>query len=545
MAAQNPVQPNSPLALLDTVPGLRQLVLLIGLAAAVAAGVGIVLWSHEGAERVLFSNLTERDAAQVVAALDASQIPYSYESGSGVVTVAADQVHSARLMLAAEGLPRGAGVGLEMLHESDGMTNSQFMESARYQRSLEIELQRTIASINSISGARVHLAIPRQTVFVRQRTPASASVLLEMHQGRRLEPGQVDAIINLVASSVPDMERSQISVIDQQGTLLSGNRPQAEDAAAEGADRQVHRLEERLAQRVENLLSPMVGLGRVRAQVAVDMDFTSTQETQELYDPAAPVLRSEQTTEEIRSLIDPARGVPGALANQPLLEDLVGVLDEEDPQASVPLSRQNLRNFEISRTIRNVQSGPGSIERLSVAVVLDEPTAEVDGEIQPDPYTEEEIERLTGLVREAVGFDAERGDSVSVVQAPFRSLEMVADGEIEAPGLLDRIDFMGIFRIMASVVMVLLLILLVVRPLMKSLASPPPLRTLSLPGGQGQTDQQPSLPSGEQGFMPGSDANAPRPRANYEQSLNTARQVASQDPKRVASVVKQWVNEGG
>jgi flagellar M-ring protein FliF len=546
MAAQNPVQPNSPLALLDSVPGLRQLVLLVGLAAAVAAGVGIVLWSHDGAERVLFSNLTERDAAQVVAALDASQIPYSYESGSGVVTVAADQVHSARLMLAAEGLPRGAGVGLEMLHETDGMTNSQFMESARYQRSLEIELQRTIASINSISGARVHLAIPRQTVFVRQRTPASASVLLEMHQGRRLEPGQVEAIINLVASSVPDMERSQITVIDQQGTLLSGNRPQAEDAAAEGADRQVHRLEERLAQRVENLLSPMVGLGRVRAQVAVDMDFTSTQETQELYDPAAPVLRSEQTTEEIRSIIDPARGVPGALANQPLLEDLVGVLDEQDPQASVPLSRQNLRNFEISRTIRNVQSGPGSIERLSVAVVLDEPTTEVDGEIQPDPYTEEEIERLTGLVREAVGFDAERGDSVSVVQAPFRALEMVADGDIEAPGLLDGIDWMGIFRIMASVVMVLLLILLVVRPLMKSLASPPPLRTLSLPGGQGQqAAQQPSLPAAQQGYLPDNDPNAARPRANYEQSLNTARQVASQDPKRVASVVKQWVNEGG
>jgi flagellar M-ring protein FliF len=544
MAAQNPVQPNSPLGLLDSVPGLRQLVLLVGLAAAVAAGVAIVLWSNDGAERVLFSNLTERDAAQVVSALDASQIPYSYESGTGVINVAADQVHSARLMLAAEGLPRGAGVGLEMLHESESMTNSQFMESARYQRSLEIELQRTIASINSISGARVHLAIPRQTVFVRERTPASASVLLEMHQGRRLEPGQVEAIVNLVASSVPDMERSQISVIDQQGQLLSTDRARGEDAAAEGADRQVHRLEERLAQRVESLLSPMVGMGRVRAQVAVEMDFTSTQETQELYDPANTVLRSEQTTEEIRAIVDPARGVPGALANQPLLEDLVGVLDEEDPQNSVPLSRQNLRNFEVSRTIRNIQSGPGSVERLSVAVVLDEPTIEVDGETQANPYTDEEIQRLTGLVQEAVGFDAERGDSVSVVQAPFRALEMANAGDIPAPGLLDRVDFMGILRIVASVVMVLLLILLVVRPLMKSLASPPPLRTLSLPGG-GQGGQQPSLPSGEQGYLPPGAPKESNARANYEESLNTARSVAQQDPKRVASVVKQWVNEGG
>jgi len=343
------------------------------------------------------------------------------------------------------------------------------------------------------------------------------------------------------------MERSQISVIDQQGQLLSSDQARGEDAAAEGADRQVHRLEERLAQRVENLLSPMVGVGRVRAQVAVDMDFTSTQETQELYDPANTVLRSEQVTEEIRSIVDPARGVPGALANQPLLEDLAGVLDEENPQNSVPLSRQNLRNFEVSRTIRNIQSGPGSVQRLSVAVVLDEPTTEVDGETQPDPYTDEEIERLTGLVQEAVGFDAERGDSVSVVQAPFQALELANADDIPAPGLLDRIDFMGILRIVASVVMVLLLILLVVRPLMKSLASPPPLRTLSLPGGApGQQPQQPSLPAAEQGYI--AQQGAPRQsqtRANYEESLNTARSVASQDPKRVASVVKQWVNEGG
>jgi flagellar M-ring protein FliF len=541
MAAQNPTQSNSPLALLDTVPGLRQLVLLVGLAGAVAAGIWIVMWSQEGVERVLFSNLTERDAAQVVRALDASAIPYSYESGSGVITVPTDQVHSARLMLAAEGLPNGAGVGFEMLNEADGMTNSQFMESARYQRSLEIELQRTIASINSVSGARVHLAIPRQTVFVRERTPASASVLLEMHQGRRLEPGQVEAIVNLVASSVPDMERSQISVIDQQGMLLSGDRARGDDAAADEADRQVNRLEDRLARRVEDLLSPMVGRGRVRAQVAVEMDFTSLQETQEVYDPANPVLRSEQSTEEIRSLVDPARGVPGALANQPLLEDLAGVLDQENEQASVPLSRQNLRNFEISRTIRNIQSGPGSVERLSVAVVLDEPSVTVDGQAQPDPYSEEEIERLIGLVREAVGFDAERGDSVSLVQAPFRSLEMADDLDFQSPGLLDQIDFMGIFRIMASVVMVLLLILLVVRPLMKSLSAPPPLRTLSLPGaGQAQA----SLPAAEQSYASGGGESAQR-QVNYQERLSTARAVASQDPKRVASVVRQWVNDGG
>ena len=539
MAAQNPVQSNSPLALLDTVPGLRQLALLIGLAAAVAAGVSIVLWSQDAGERVLFSNLTERDAMEVVRALDTADIRYSYEAGSGVITVPPDQVHSARLMLAGEGLPRGAGVGFEMLHESQGITDSQFIESARYQRSLEIELQRTISSIRAVNGARVHLAIPRQTVFVRERTPASASVLLELHQGRRLEPGQVEAIVNLVASSVPDMERSQISVIDQNGTLLSTDRGTGADTAGDQADRHAHRLEDRLARRVEDLLSPVIGMGRVRAQVAVDMDFSSLQETQELYDTDNQVIRSEQGTEEIRSLLDPARGVPGALANQPLLEDLVGVLDAEDEQASVPLSRQFLRNFEVGRTIRHIQSGPGELRRLSVAVVVDQPRVTEEGETRPEPYSEEEIERLTALVREAVGFNAERGDTVSVVQSPFRTLDLDDDVAFDSPGLLDRVDFMGIFRIIASVVMVLLLILLVIRPLMKSLASPPPLRTLSLPGA-GQV----SLPQVEPDFEPDSGGGEPR-RSSYEERLSTARSVASEDPKRVANVVKQWVSEDG
>ncbi len=540
MAAQNPVQANSPLALLDTVPGLRQLILLIGLAAAVAAGVGIVLWSHQGPERVLFSNLTERDAAEVVRSLDTAAIPYTYEAGSGVVTVPSDQVHNARLMLAAEGLPRGAGVGFEMLHESGGISESQFMESARYQRSLEIELQRTIASIHAVSGARVHLAIPRQTVFVRERQPASASVLLELHQGRRLEPGQVEAVVNLVASSVPDMERSQVSVIDQQGTLLSAERGNAQDGASDDADRVVHRLEDRLARRVEDLLAPVVGMGRVRAQVAVDMDFTSLQETQELFDPDNQVIRSEQGTDELRSMLDPARGVPGALANQPMLEDLVGMLDNDEDQASVPLSRQFLRNFEIGRTIRHIQSGPGDLRRLSVAVVVDQPRVTEDGETRAEPYSDEEIERLTALVREAVGFNVDRGDSVSVVQSSFRGLDVGDEVEFDSPGLMDRVDVAGIFRTLASVVMVLLLILLVVRPLMKSLAAPPPLRTLSLPSSSNQ-----AALGADEGAYDSDGGGSPRRQANYEERLATARSVASQDPKRVASVVKQWVNEGG
>lgn len=543
MAAQLPVQANSPLALLDSVPGLRQLILLIGLAAAVAAGVGVVLWSQQSPERVLYTNLTERDAAEVVRALETAGIPHSHEVGSGVIRVPPDQVHSARIMLASEGLPAGAGVGFEMFQDAGGMTESQFMESARYQRALEIELQRTIASISAVRGARVHLAIPRHTVFVRERRPASASVLLELHPGRRLEPAQVSAVVNLVAASVPDMERSQVSVIDSQGNLLSAERSgTALDGAANDADRHVQRLEDRLARRVEDLLTPIVGMGRVRAQVAVHMDFTNRQETQELFDPDNAVIRSEQSSEELRALMDPARGVPGALANQPMLEDFIGILGLDDEQASVPLSRQSLRNFEIGRTIRHTQSGPGELRRLSVAVVLDQPRVVEDGETRAVPYSDEEIERLTQLVREAVGFDAARGDSVSVVNAVFRPIELDDSMTLDTPSLADRIDLMGMLRIAASVVIVLLLILLVVRPLMRSLALPPPLRTLALPGtgaaGMGAlTEDRDDL-----------DAERPDtvPRAgSYQNRLESARSVASQDPKRVASVVKQWVNEGG
>ncbi len=542
MASVPSVQTASPFAFVDRVPGLRQFLALVGLAAAVAIGISVVLWSHSGSERVLFSNLTERDAAEVVQALDGAGIPFSYQAGSGVILVREDAVHSARLMLAAEGLPRGAGVGFEMLQEPAGFSDSQFMENARYQRALEIELQRTIASISAIRGARVHLAIPRQTVFVRDRRPASASVLLELHQGRRLEAVQVDAIVNLVAASVLDMERSQISVIDQHGNLLSGGARAEPGSLGRGGEVQVHELEERLARRIEGLLSPITGAGRVLAQVAIDMDFSSRHETQEVFDHANQVVRSEQLSEQRRPPSD-AVGVPGAMANQPFLEDD----NNGDREGSgMPMSQQSVRNFEIGRTIRSIQSGAGEMRRISVAVVIDQPRVrEADGE-RILPYSEEEMDRFTILVRDAVGFDAERGDSVSVVQSAFRSIDFDELATIDEPGVFSRIDWMAVARIVASVIIVLLLLLLVVRPLMKALVLPPQ-PVYGFPG-QAQTLALAGPGDAQDDAMRGLDGDArdalKKQMRSYQDKVQAVKNMARSDAQGVAKVVSQWLKDG-
>lgn len=558
MATQAMTKSNSPLAFIDQVPGLRQLLLLVGLAAAVAAGISIAIWSQGETHTLLYSNLSDRDAVEIVRALDAAGINHSYDSGSGVVRVADHQLHEARLLLASEGLPSSAGGGFEFLGEGGGLTSSQFMENARYQRALEIELQRTITSISAVRAARVHLAMPRHSVFVRERRPASASVLLSLHSGRRLEPAQVAAIVNLVASSVPDMERSQVSILDQHGTLLSADLNGDQVHAGELADRRAQQIEERLARRIEELLTPVVGFGRVRAQVSADLDMSAREETQEMFDAESPVVRSEQLSEEPGFGLN-QRGIPGAVTNQPD----AGIDADGNPVDDLgrPLmSRREVRNFEIGRTIRHTQMPMGSIRRLSVAVVLDQPRLpNADGELVPTPYPAEEIERLTALVGEAVGLDFERGDRISLINQPFLDMMSDEDWEIEEPGLLERIDVMGLLRLAAAVFLILMLIMLVVRPLMKQLSATPLPAPRALPAVQQQQlavagsesplaleDGGGEVPAQIGGRRRAAEEDRPlTPKERYENLLDQARSAVSQDPKRVAQLMRQWVNEDG
>src|SRR4051812_30529090 len=296
-------------------PSLKPLALLLGIAAAVAAGVVIVLWSKEPTYSLLYGNLGQQDAAQIAQALDTNSIPYKIDGGS--ITVPSDRVHDARLKLAAQGLPEGDG-GFAVMSKEPGFGVSQFMEGARYQHALETELARTISNLQPVEGARVHLALPRQSAFVRDRRPPSASVFLQMKAGRRLEQEQVTAIVNLVASSIPELEANQVTVIDQQGRLLSSPEGTQDEFAVRSKQLDMARdMEERYTHRIEELLAPLVGPGRVRAQVVADVEMSTTEEAREQYRPDSQIIRSEQTAEESSRNGSGPQGVPGSLTNQP------------------------------------------------------------------------------------------------------------------------------------------------------------------------------------------------------------------------------------
>jgi flagellar M-ring protein FliF len=261
-------------------PGLRSLLLLVGVAAAIAAGVFIALWSRGPSFSLLYANLATSDQAQIAQALDSAAIPYRLEPASNGISVPVERVNDARLKLAGQGLPEGGG-GFALMSKDPGFGVSQFMEGARYQHALETELARTIASLRPVDGARVHLAVPRQSAFVRDRRQTSASVFVQLKAGKRLEQEQVQSIINLVASSIPDLEASHVTVVDQQGRLLSAPQSNDEAAVREHQFEMAQRLEEDYAQRIEALLAPFVGPGRVRAQVVAQLDASDTEETRE------------------------------------------------------------------------------------------------------------------------------------------------------------------------------------------------------------------------------------------------------------------------
>src|ERR1700761_4751759 len=295
---------------------LKPLLLLVGIAMAVAAGVTVVLLSRGPTYSMLYANLGPQDQAQITQALDAAQIPYRMAPGSNSIELPSERWNDARLKLAGQGIPEGGG-GFATMDKDPGFGVSQFMENARYQHALEAELARTIAALKPVEGARVHLAVPRQSAFVRDHKGASASVFLQLKQGKRLEQEQIQAIVNLVASSIPDLEANQVTVVDQQGRLLSSPEGHDQFAVREQQYDMIHRLEDDYAQRIEALLAPLVGPGRVHAQVVAQMDMAVTEEAHEQYKPESQVVRSEQTSESVTKDASGTQGVPGALTNQP------------------------------------------------------------------------------------------------------------------------------------------------------------------------------------------------------------------------------------
>jgi len=531
---------------------LRQLGLMVGLAASIAIGFAVVLWSQKPDYRVLFSNLNFSDANEVIEQLRLYNMPYKFDADGRAILVPQEHVHQARLKLAAEGFTADKTVGFELLEQEQGLGTSQFMENARFRRGLEGELARTISSLLAVRSARVHLALPKESVFVRDQRKPRASVFIEMFSGRTLERDQVAAIANLVASSIPELAVDDVTVVDQKGRLLN-TRSQDKDVVLAAKQLEYTRsIEETLLNRVNSILQPVVGLGNFRAEVSTDIDFTEVEQADEVYNPDLPALRSEQTLEENRANGELAQGVPGALSNQPpgpnsVPEEMDGDAAARGGAARSGSSReQAVRNYELDRTLSYTRHQTGVVKRLSVAVVVDDLQAinPESGESVRTPWTESELERLQVLVRNAVGFSALRGDSVTVVNSPFVPPEQF---EVEESAFWQEDWFWDLMKQLMAGLFVLLLILGVLRPILRSLADAGKGREVATLGpageisadlegldGAGVADDKVTLGGSDRGVMP-------TPNESFDYQLNAIRSMVAEDPEKVAQAVRQWV----
>lgn len=539
-------------------PASRQVALLFGLAASIAIGVGLVQWAVVPDYKPLYGNMSAEDSNSAIGVLEANGVRYRLDNRSGLIAVAADEVHRARLLLAGEGFPRAGGVGFESLYREQEIGVSSFMEQARYHRALEEELSRTISALDGVRAARVHLAMAKQSAFLRQRQEPAASVVLHLYAGQLLSERQLAGIVHLVSASVPNLQAEGVSVVDQQGRLLSSQGAEEDFGYSKEQFRLAQQLEQRYSDRIVGILEPILGPGRVRAQVSADIDFTRVERTSEIYAPEV-VLRSEQTSEETsNSLFD--GGVPGTLANQPpadaeVLAQAPANANEEASRGPTRSSRRETRNYEVDKTISHIRETPGTLRKLSIALVLDHvQTVTDDGSVATAPLAPERIEEITLLAREAVGFSEARGDTVSVINASF-----VAPPELalpESPSVLEQDWLWRTGRGVAVALAIAALLFFVVRPLMQfsvapvpaALAAPQGQRALGA-GGYGEAGYADGTAgegyplADDQVTLAGQQRGLPGPA--YQQQLQQARRVAEGEPQRAAHVMKQWVADDG
>ena len=524
---------------------LQQLVVLIGGAAALFALItGVWMWGKTPDYRVLYSNLSDRDGGAIIESLQQMNIPYKFAEGGGALLVASEQVYEARLKLASQGLPKGGNVGFELM-ENQRFGITQFAEQVNYQRALEGELARSVQSIGAVAAARVHLAIPKPSVFVKEQQKPSASVVLNLQGGRMLDSAQVSAVVHLISSSVPELSAKNVTVVDQNGTLLSANHG---GTNSDGLDanqlKYVQQVEQSYIKRIEALLIPLLGANNVRAQVTANIDFSRIEQTAEIYkpnqNPAESVIRSQQSSEAMNGSGLNAGGIPGALTNQPPVPATAPIVTATGaPGAATAgnaslsnLQKDSTVNYEVDRTIRHTVLPVGSIKRLSVAVVVNgnRKVTNAKGKSSDKPLSDAEKEQINNLVKDVVGFDQDRGDSLNVQVAAFTE-----DKEIvkELP-FWKQPDMIELGKDLLKYLVIAAVIFFVVFRIIK-----PAFHTLL------------TLPSSTGGFTANQEGEA-RPEAtytpaapSYEQSLQTARQIAQQEPKIVASVVKEWVGSNG
>lgn len=529
-----------------------RLPLMIGASAAVAVIAALSMWSRTPDYGVLYSNLSDRDGGAIIASLQQMNIPYKFAEGGGALLVAANKVPEARLRLASQGLPKGGTVGFELM-DNQKFGTSQFAEQVNYQRALEGELARSINSISAVDSARVHLALPKPSLFVREQKKPSASVVLTLHRGRTIDEGQISAIVHLISSSVPELSAKSITVVDQAGNLLS-----AANAGTRGLDvsqlKYAQEIEQGYIRRIEAILQPIVGTSNVHAQVAADIDFSIVENTDEKYgpnqEPGKAAIRSLQSSESGQQGAAPPGGVPGALTNQPPTNPVAPITTPAANQTNKTQQGANQQssggpsntrkdgttNYELDRSIRHVQQGAGGIKRLSVAVVVNyRGTLSAQGKRTTQALSVAELEQIKNLVKETMGFSSERGDSLNVVNSPFASEPTSDAPELpwwRQPDNIELAKVVGKYLLLGT--LALYLWFAVLRPLLRKHLQPaqaaPP-----VPAKEGA----PSEDAGAQAQAQAQDRQGQR----HLDNIQCAQETAVKDPRMVAMLIKHWMDK--
>ncbi|WP_298207790.1 flagellar basal-body MS-ring/collar protein FliF [Acidovorax sp.] len=526
----------------------------LGVVLLVAVAVAAVVMGRQSDYRVLFANLNDKDGGAIVAQLSQMNVPYKHAEGGGAILIPADRVHDVRLRLATQGLPKGSVAGFELMESSKfGMT--QFQERLNFQRGLEGELTRSIQALSSVQGARVHLALPNQNGFFREQQKPSASVLVSLHPGRVLDRAQLAGIVHLVASSVPDLAPSAVSVLDDTGKLLS----QAPDSAA-GAEVNaqqllyVQQIEQQYTRRIMDILEPVVGRDNVKAQVTAEVDFTQTESTSEQFrpnqTPDSSAIRSQQVMESRGSSNKTATGVPGAVANQPPAPSAAPINGanpapnaggQQGAAEEQTNKRESTTNYEVDKTVRVTRGSTGAVKRLSAAVVVNYQSLEDKGKTVTKALTPEQIEQMTALVRETIGFNKERGDSVNLMNTPFQ-VTVAPSTDVPLWKQPEAIDLAKTFAWPVGAVLFAALVLLgLVRPALKG-AAPATSKAGAAPAAGGQLDaleaetpERPALPAP-------SKKDEMVPATPEQLRLDDARVLAKENPVAVANILKSWLN---
>lgn len=516
-----------------------------GVALLVLAAVAALVLGRQPDYRVLFGNLSDKDGGAIVAQLSQMNVPYRLvEGGSGAILVPADRVHEVRLRLASQGLPKGSVVGFELM-ESSKFGVTQFQERLNFQRGLEGELTRSIQALAPVQSARVHLALPEQNGFFREQQKPSASVLVSLYPGRFLDRAQLAGIVHLVAASVPELAPSAVSVLDDTGKLLSRSPDGAADAEVNAQQLlYVQRIEQQYTRRILDILEPVVGRDNVKAQVTADVDFTQTESSSEQFrpnqQPESGAVRSQQLLESKSGANKLPTGIPGAVSNQPPAPSTApingpnpapnaGGQQGPDEQTN---KRESTTNYELDRTVRVIRGSTGAVRRLSAAVVVNYQSVLDKGRAVTRALTPEQIEQMTALVRESIGFDRARGDSVNLMNTPFQPM-------VAPPGELawwQRPELIDLAKTLAWPVGVLLFAALVllglVRPVFKA---PRAVAGSQLDALEAEIPERPALPAPAR-------RNEPLPPTPEQLRLQEARALARENPAAVANILKSWLS---